>query len=238
MNLLDFFRSSNKNIERERFTVDGTELIVEDRLNSLCPWRSERILWIAGTDAYYSVVPLCPAWHHLLCFTFCADVLKEHDPGFYRHALILGCGGGAVPRWLLEEYPYLQVDVVDRSPEIIRVCRKYFIHEWENCERLRIVCADAAQYEPPEYKYEFIFCDLFGGTSLAPVVYDPDFAGKLSAMTDPEGDLVINCGWDHLDDVKQTYASVFDQVRVVPREPWQTEVIRASGPKSGETGKV
>ncbi len=217
----------SKNIQRESFTVDGTELIVEDRLNTLTPWRSERVLWIAGTDAYYSVVPICPAWHHLLCFKFCEDVLKEHQPGFLRHALVLGCGGGAVPRWLLEEYPDLQVDVVDRSPEIIEVCKKYFIHEWENCDRLHIYCKDAQEYEQSVFQYEFIFCDLFDGTNLAPVVYDDNFAKKLSAMTADGGDLVINCGWGSLEDVKRAFQPVFDSVENIEREPWQTQVVRA-----------
>ncbi len=217
--------------KREEFTVDGTSLIVEDRLNTFMPWSSERILWVAGTDAYYSVAPLCPAWHRLLCFTFCEDALKEKEPGFYHHALALGCGGGAVPRWMLEEYPALQVDVVDRSPEIIRICKKYFLYGWEDSSRLTFYCVDARDYDPPEYSYEFIFCDLFDGRELAPVVCEKNFAEKLSRMIADDGVLLINCGWGHLEEVKQLYRGVFASVETVEREPGQTEVVRAQKPR-------
>ncbi len=215
-------------IQREEFTVDGTRLVVEDRMNNFLPWCSERLLWIAGTDAYYSAAPLCPAIHRLLCFTYCKDAMEMHAPDFYQHVLVLGCGGGAVPRWLLEEFPSLHVDVVDRSPEIIAICKKYFLYEWEDCDRLQYHCIDARDYEPPAYQYQFIFCDLFDGRELAPVVYDKNFAGKLRSMVCDEGMLIINCGWHHLEDVKQTYQPEFAYLKVLDRDLGQTEVIKMS----------
>ncbi len=151
--LRDAGGSNYRCIERERFTVDGTRLVVEDRMNLAVPLRSERTLWIAGTNAYYSVVPLSSAWHCLLCFNYCEDVMKLYEPEFFQHALVLGCGGGAVPRWMLEEYPSLKVDVVDRSSQIIQICKKYFLNEWEDCDRLQYHCIDARDYKPPEYLY-------------------------------------------------------------------------------------
>ncbi len=214
-----------ESVQREEFTVDDTVLIVEDRLNTYVPWRSERILWIAGTDAFYSVAPICPAWHRLLCFTYCKDVMGLRDPEFYQHALALGCGGGAVPRWLLEEYPSLMVDVVDRSPEIIDVCKKYFLNEWEDSDRLHYYCTDAQDFEAPKYKYEFIFCDLFNGEKLPSLVYTRSFAEKLRGLLYDEGILVINCGWQPINDVIDAYRGVFECIRVLDREPWQTQVL-------------
>ncbi len=151
------------------------------------------------------------------------------EPRFYKHALALGCGGGAVPRWMLEEYPSLQVDVVDRSPEIIAICKKYFLHEWEGSPRLKYFCTDAQDFEPADYQYQFIFCDLFNGKSLAPVVYSNSFAEKMRRITCDDGILVINCGWNHLDEVKKIYRNHFKKLQEITREPWQTEVVVASG---------
>ncbi len=216
------------NIKREDFTVNGTRLILEDRINTFHPSRSERILWIAGTSAYYSVAPLCPARHELLCFTYCADALKMYDHDFLENALILGCGGGAVPRWILEEYPTAIVDVVDRSPEIISICKKYFLQRWEDSDRLRIHCVDAQDYMPPEYKYQFIFCDLFDGQNLAPVVYDQDFAEKLRYMISDDGFIMINCGWYDPDTIRKLYRTLFRHVQTLDRESWQTQVIEVN----------
>ncbi|MCC8141318.1 MAG: methyltransferase domain-containing protein [Lachnospiraceae bacterium] len=218
----------NQYIRRKTFFVGDTKLVIEDRVFTFMPWRSTRTLRIAGTNAYYSVIPLSPSQHRLLCFTFCEDALAEKAPDFCRHALILGCGGGAVPRWLLEEYPSLQVDVVDRSPEIISVCKKYFLPQWEESDRLVFHCTDAQDYKPPNYRYQFIFCDLFNGEQLAPFVYDRKFAEKLHHMISEDGILIVNCGWHHLDDVQEAYRPVFKYLQVIERKPWQTEVIQMS----------
>ncbi len=215
-------------IRRKSFSVGDTRLTVEDVINIFLPWRSTRILMIAGTNAYYSEVPLFSFQHRLPCYTYCADVLKKRNPSFYRHALILGCGGGTVPRWLLEEYPDLSVDVVDYSPQILEVCQEYFLQKWQDSDRLSYTCADARDYAPPKYKYQFIFCDLFDGENLAPCVYDPAFARKLRGMTAGGGLLVINCGWaDALPKVRAAYQDLFPAFETVDRQPWQTQVVWA-----------
>ncbi len=216
-------------IRRKSFVVDGTRLLVEDQIPLLAPWKAERFLWIEGTSAYYSVVPLFPFRHRLLCFTFCEDAVKTMDPQTLKNALVLGCGGGGVPRWLLEEYRHLTVDVVDRSPEILDICQTWFLKRWNHSERLLYHCQDAKDYEAPDAAYQFIFCDLFDGENLAPLVYDPAFAIKLRRMLCDDGILMINCGFHHLQEVLDLYQLLFENVEIVNREPWQTEVVRASG---------
>ncbi len=152
---------------------------------------------------------------------------RAHD--YWRHALVMGCGGGAVPRWLLEEYPEITVDVVDISAKMIEVCRTYFLDRWDDCPRLQYHCVDAQAYVPPEEPYEFIFCDLFGGTELAPFVYEPAFAARLRGMLADDGILVINCGWGHMIDILQVYRAVFADVHALDRPAWQTEVAVAFG---------
>ncbi len=219
----------NRNTTREEFVVDGTPLAIEDRIDNNYPWLSERILWIAGTCAYYSTAPICPARHKLLCFTYCEDVLKAQKPGFLKNALVLGCGGGAVPRWILEEYPDASVDIVDRSPQIIFLCKKYFLQRWNDSARLTYHCTDARDYEPPEYRYQFIFCDMFDGENLAPVVSEHDFAVKLRDMMSDDGIMMVNCGWnDNLQKVREVYRTVFRHLKVLQRDSWQTQVIQMS----------
>ncbi len=213
-------------IRRYVFQVEGHRLIVEDLINLLKPWRSSRILMVAGTNVYYSEVPLFPFRHRLLCFSYCADVMKKREPGFYRHALVLGLGGGAVPRWLLEEYPSLTVDVVDYSPKIISVCRQYFLHKWASSDRLHIYCKDAREYASPGYKYQFIFCDLFDGDELVPFVFDPAFAENLLNMISDRGILIINCGWtDHLQKVQETYQSAYARLQMTDEKPRRIEIV-------------
>ncbi len=215
-------------IQKDAFNVKNTQLVIEDRINLFLPWRSRRVMRIDGANAFYSMVPLCPFWHHLLCFTYCRDVVQSKGPAFYQHALILACGGGAVPGWLLEEYPSLTVDIVDQSPEIIAVCKKYFMHKWEESGRLNYYCMDARDYESANHQYQFIFCDLFDGKELAPPVFESTFAQKLRKMISEDGVLVINCGWGHLEEIKSIYQEEFEYVQALNRRPGQTQVIVAS----------
>ncbi len=214
-------------IRRKAFKAGETNMLVEDRINLFLPWRSERVLKVAGERVLYSEVPLHSAKHRLLCYTYCADALKVHEPDFYRHALVLGCGGGSLPGWLLEEYPSLQVDVVDCSPEMISVCREYFLQQWEDSDRLRYFCMDAREYVQTEYRYQFIFCDLFGGTDVAPLVYERDFVKKLYTLLCEEGVLVVNCGWEHPEAGTEVYQDVFEDLQITYGDSGQTKVIVA-----------
>ncbi len=215
-------------IKREEFKVGETRLDVEDWIDIFSLSDSVRILSISGTGAYYSFVPLSSSQKRLLCYNYCDDALKTRRSDFYQNALVLGCGGGAIPRWILSEYPSVSVDVVDYSPEIISICRKYFLKKWENSGRLKYYCTDARDYESPGYQYQFIFCDLFDGVSLSSVVYNIYFAIKLRRMICDNGILVINCGWGDIKMIQTVYKSVFEYVKVVNREAWQTQVIAAS----------
>ncbi len=216
---------------KETFSEGDSVLYVVDRINLFLPWRSQRVLKVAGIPVLYSAVPLFSFRHKLLCYQYCADALKTHNPGFYQHVLVLGCGGGALPRWLLEEYPSLKVDIVDYSSKIISVCKKYFLNRWEGSTRLKYICADARNYKQSEYRYQFIFCDLFNGQDLASFVLDRNFAAKLHGMLDDDGFLIVNCGWQHMDEVKRVYQDVFEEVEGKNR-PGKTEFIRAHDNRS------
>ncbi len=233
MNEKNKWRISNQSLyqstRQASFTVGATRMVVEDRVYAFSPARSERILRMAGTGIYYSVVPLDPYQHRLLCYEYCDDALELRPFDYYRNALVLGCGGGAIPRWLLEKYPDLAVDVVDRSAKMIEISQTYFLFRWEDSDRLRYVCTDAQEYEAPAYPYQFIFCDMFNGTDLAPFVYTKSYAAKLRRMMSEDGMLAINCGWGHLNEILAAYRSAFAYVEVVNRPSWQTEVVRASG---------
>ncbi len=216
-------------IRKKAFRSRGRRLIVEDIIPVFKPWRSTRLLMISGTNAFYSEVPLFSFQHRLPCYTYTADALKERDSSFYRHALVLGLGGGTVPRWLLEEYPDLSVDVVEISPEIISVCQEYFLQKYKDSDRLRYFCTDARDYKAQDDYYQFIFCDLFDGESVVPFVYGQSFIRKLSRLLCKDGLLLVNCGWEaDQKKLKDVYRHEFAHVANVKRQPWQTTVLMAS----------
>ncbi len=212
---------------RHTFIAGGQTFMLEDKINLLLPWRSSRIMSIPGTGFYYSDIPLFPFSHRLLCYDYCVPALRANDKSFYERTLVLGCGGGTIPLWLLKEYPRATVDVVELYPEMIAICREYFLKRWEGSGRLTYHCTDARYYEAPAENYQFIFCDLFDKVDLAPVVTEADFALKLHTLLATNGMLVINCGWNHLADVCRTYGMLFENIDVLKREPFATQVVVA-----------
>ncbi len=214
---------------RKAVQVGDTTLLVVDRINLIFFWRSSRKLSVAGAKILYSKVPLFPFNHRLLCVNYCVPPLRSKDKAFYQRMLVLGCGGGALPLWLLNEYPQVTVDVVELSQEIIAISKEYFLKKWEGSDRLIYHCIDANDYEAPAETYQFIFCDIFNEATVHPLVTGTDFAKKLHTLLSPQGILVINCGFgqEGLEKAKAVYSKIFDNIEVVKRDPRATQVLVA-----------
>ncbi len=207
------------------FHVGGQTLIITDIIDLLFFWRSSRLLSVAGTGIFYSNIPLFPCYQRLMCYNYCVAALQNNKKDFYKKVMVLGCGGGAMPLWLLKRYPQATVDVVELFPEIIEISKAYFLKKWENSNRLFYHCIDARDYEAPAENYQFIFCDLFDGKDLAPVVTEQDFAKKLHSLLCVNGVLVINCGFFHLGKVRRVFQDFFSHIEIVKRDYHSTQVL-------------
>src|SRR5450759_3529900 len=61
-----------------------------------------------------------------------------------RRVLVIGLGGGVLPKRIWHDYPDVQVDVVELDPQIVEVARRYF--DLPQDERLRVTVADGREY--------------------------------------------------------------------------------------------
>ncbi len=215
--------------ERETFHVGGQTLTIVDRYDLVLPWRSSRMLMVPEAGVFYSNVPLFSFCHRLLCLDYCVPPLRARGKAFYRRMLVLGCGGGAVPHWLLGEYPHVTVDVVELEQALIDICKKHFLKRWERSPRLVFHCIDASAYEAPAGSYQFIFCDIFAGDKVPPFVKDVRFLQKLHTLLSPRGILVVNCGFGmrNVRDIRDVLVTLFPKVRTVERHPGGTQVLVA-----------
>ena len=109
--------------------------------------------------------------------------------------LILGLGGGSLVRFLLHHHPEARIDVVERSAEVIRTARAYFLLPEQ--ENLRILHRDAADFVARSAAggaapYHVVFVDIFGPDCMAPPLYDPAFHSQtLRCLTD-DGVMAVN----------------------------------------------
>lgn len=75
-----------------------------------------------------------------------------------RNALILGDGDGRFTARLLELNPYVVIDALDVSPEMLR---RLIHNAGSRCARVRAIPADARLWEPDGARYDLIVTHFF-----------------------------------------------------------------------------
>ena len=138
-----------------------------------------------------------------------------------KRMLVVGLGGGSIPRLLHRRLPHVRLDVVELNPVVVDVARRFFGVREDS--RLRIHVEDAARYilrrEPP---YDLIFLDAFtdGGTPehLKETLFLEAVRGRLAAG----GAAVLNVALERplaLEARIATFARVFPGCAVLRGSP-------------------
>jgi spermidine synthase len=88
--------------------------------------------------------------------------------------LILGLGGGSLAKFIWKYFPNSQLELVERSAQVIDICFQYF--EFPKSPRLHINCADALDFiKTDEKKYDLIFADLFQAEGSSGLAFEIEF---------------------------------------------------------------
>lgn len=109
-----------------------------------------------------------------------------------RRVLFLGCGGGVAPRNFHDDYPGLQVDVVEIDPLVVRVSKDYFF--FEEKAGLKVHIADARRFlRETEQTYDIIFLDVFNSAGRVPFhLLTKEFFKELEGKLAPGGAVAVN----------------------------------------------
>lgn len=128
--------------------------------------------------------------------------------GQLRRVLVLGVGGGAVIRQLLQLFPGVEITGVELNPVHLSVAKRFF---GLRDRRVTLVCENAITWaalydgEP----FDLVIDDLFGeddGIPCRAVPADADWFDLLSSLLAREGVLAMNfdgardvqlCGWSN-----------------------------------------
>jgi spermidine synthase len=92
-----------------------------------------------------------------------------------KSILMLGLGGGSLPKFLWKCLPRCHLDLVERSSLVVDVCYRYFA--LPQSPRLRVHVEDAARFiqSSREPKYDLLFIDLFDGEGMPEWPVKTDF---------------------------------------------------------------
>lgn len=139
----------------------------------------------------------------------------------YRHEniLLLGLGGGSIPKFLYHYVPEARTTVVEINPEIIRVSRSHFYMP-ENDANLQVIEADGVIYlqEHPN-SADVLMLDIFDSQGIPPDMYSQDFFDSCSEALKIDGMLAVNLwGSDRNFDLylQRLQQSFHDRVLILP----------------------
>lgn len=108
-----------------------------------------------------------------------------------RAVLVLGLGGGSLPKFLLHALPECRVDAVEKRPLVIRVAREYF--QVPEDPRLRLLEDRAERFvTATDQRYDLVLIDLHDREGMAEAVGTADFLANCRDLLTTGGGLAIN----------------------------------------------
>lgn len=126
--------------------------------------------------------------------------------------LVIGVGGGAMPRFLRQVYPAAAIDGVDVDPVVLEVARRFF--ELREDRKLRTIVADGRRFvEQARGGYDLIFLDAYGDSEIPRHLATLEFLRAARSRLAPGGLLAANV-WGQRsnplhDAMRATYQAAF-----------------------------
>ena len=139
-----------------------------------------------------------------------------------KKMLIIGLGGGSIPKKYQKEFPSLEMDVAEIDPEVIQVAKKYFFLKEE--KNLRIHAQDGRLFltRTPQ-RYDLIMLDAYNTDTIPFHLTTREFFQTAERKLSLDGVLVINIigaiTGPHsriVRSVVKTVRGVFSQIYIFP----------------------
>lgn len=172
---------------------------------------------------------------HRLDYTelsFCG-LLYQSEP---KRVLVLGLGGGVIPRDLRYYYPDAVIDVAEIDEAIVPIAKKYFAFAED--QKLKVHVDDGRMFikkqlrleEPP--RYDLIILDAFNGDYIPFHLMTREFLEEVKAVLSPEGVVVANVFYDNLlfDAEWVTFRTVFEHCQVFMGKDSGNAMLVSPGP--------
>jgi spermidine synthase len=144
-----------------------------------------------GTSARQSAMSREEPHRLVLSYTrsMLSGLLFTREP---RSALVLGLGGGSLPRFLMHAFPTCRIDVVERRAKVVQVAHDHF--HLARSPRLRTHVCDAEVFlrEDSGRTYDLVLVDLHDRKGPAPLVTEAGFFASCARRLAARGVLATN----------------------------------------------
>ncbi len=205
--------------ELESFSLDGVQFNVVDYSYWFGIWPSTRTIEHDEGKRFSSVIYLNSKNGHPYLPPVQAMIKAWAGWHEYHHALVLGCAGCAIPRFLFDEYESCFITGVEHSDKMIEIARKFFLHGIDG--RFQLVQGDAFDYVS-SYQgegYDLIVVDLFHGKGLVMRIFTDDFMSNLKRICSDTGLVIFNLSsylsQEELDEYKTAIKHFFPEASLM-----------------------
>lgn len=122
------------------------------------------------------------------CRLLLAPLLLNPDPS---RILMIGLGGGVLPRFFHDAYPEIEIDVVEVDPRVVDLARRFF--GFRGSPRLRVTEGDGRAFvKQRERRYDMVFLDAFKGGSVPYHLKTVEFYQEIARSLQAHGVLATN----------------------------------------------
>lgn len=122
-----------------------------------------------------------------------AGLLLNKNP---RKLLIIGLGGGVIPREMHGYFPEAEIDVAEIDLEVVEVAKRFFFFQPD--ERLRVYVSDGRVFirrqaaRKPRPAYDMVILDAFNKEYIPSHMATREFLQQVAAILHPKGVVVAN----------------------------------------------
>lgn len=182
--------SYRKNIHH--FVCDGTELNIIDTIYPIKKYNTRCIEDDIG--GWYSAIYLSKRKTFQPILLNVQKIINLWSKIVYepQSALILGCAGCSIVRYLSFRYPQCNITGIEYSNTLIEIAKNYFFID--QYSHFKLHHDDAFQYVKNEnkQKYDIICVDLFSKNKICPQIFDKNFINELYRISKVNTLIIIN----------------------------------------------
>jgi len=152
-------------------------------------------------------------------------MLCHRDP---THIVMIGLGGGSIPKWCYREIPAADITVVEIDPQVIALRDRFHIPPDDH--RFRVIDEDGATYVArAPGRIEVLLVDGFDIYGQPPQLCSQTFYDDCHRALTPDGVLVVNlCGPESEDAIEYIRRSFQDRVLVASPEDSENRIVLAT----------
>ena len=183
----------------EEVALNGITYRVVEKKNSLSPKKTERALVFKKPDGN-------KMFFHSKIYTHSKKIFQPHGVDFQNffdcwgkyfqveNALVLGCAGCTIPRFLAFRFPKCKIIGIEYEEKFIELAKKYFLID-EIKNNFTLLHGDAFAFMREyafEEKQDIVFVDVFSENQCPEEVFSKEFIKNLFDKTSKNALVVFN----------------------------------------------